>query len=73
MTTVRETRERERSSREAFGKHFYELAKYTYAGVVVGGVMSIDKTSNTLIVLVLIIFGVIMTTVFTIIGKRILR
>lgn len=73
MTTVRETRERERSSREAFGKHFYELAKYTYAGVVVGGVMSITDTTHIFAMIYLIAAGIVMTIVFTITGKRILK
>lgn len=73
MVTVRENRERERTGRETFGKHFYELARYTYAGVVVGGVMSIDKTTNVFAMVYLIAAGVIMTIVFTITGKRILK
>ena len=37
----KETRERERTSREVLGKFFYDLAKLIFAAMVMGGIVPI--------------------------------
>ena len=44
MVTQKETREKERSSRESLGKFFYDLAKTSFAAMVAADLVSFFLT-----------------------------
>lgn len=68
-----ENQERDRSRRETLGKFFYDLAKLTFAGLVIGSIaplyMNIENANYWYTVLT----GSILTIIFASIGNRILK
>lgn len=73
MTTVRETREREKVGREAFGKFFYDLAKLTFGGMVIGGMMSMKYNESASLTLTLIFLGLVSTVALAKFAKNVLK
>lgn len=65
--------ERDRSRRENLGKFFYDLAKLTFAGLVIGGIVSFSPDFENVNTLYRVFFGGISTVLFARIGNKILK
>lgn len=71
--TARDDRDREKTGRENLGKFFYDLAKTTFAVMVLGNTMSIFGLAEFSIKSIyMALLGVIITSLFASIGNRIL-
>lgn len=68
-----ELKERDKSRRETQGKFFYDLAKVTFAGLVIGGFALFNESSMDINNLVKVIAGGISTILFAWIGNLILK
>lgn len=69
----KELKERDKSRRENFGKLFYDLAKLTFAGLVVGGIAPLSSdmyNSNNWYV---VIVGLLTTIMLSAMGYRIFK
>ena len=68
-----ESREREKSRREALGKLFHDFAKLSFAGLVIGGMTPVYTDfyyeSNT----PFIIWGVVLTSIFAFLGDKLFK
>lgn len=73
MTTVKETREREKVGRETLGKFFYDLAKLAFGGMVIGGMMSMKYSESVSLTLALIFLGLVSTVALAKVGKNVLK
>ena len=72
--TLREDRERAKTSREELGKFFYSLAKMSFGTVVLGSAVAlVTETANQQNSLLLICCGLIVTTFLASIGFKILN
>ena len=72
--TLREDKERARTSREELGKFFYELAKMTFgATVLASGVSLIMGTGDAIASVVLLVVGAFATAFFAGVGNKILK
>ncbi len=69
----REERDRDKSRRENLGKFFYDLAKLTFAGLVVGGIVSLKPDTDISIDLYRVVIGGISTIIFARIGNIIFK
>ena len=69
----KEGRERDKTRRETQGKFFYDLAKLTFAGLVIGGFSLFNEDSMGLISIVKVIAGGTSTIIFAWIGNLILK
>ncbi len=69
----KETRERERTSREVLGKFFYDLAKLIFAAMVMGGIVPLFMDSIKFEYGLLFVCGGFATTVFASIGYNIIK
>lgn len=63
MVTQKETREKERSSRESLGKFFYDLAKATFTIMVLTNVLTLVTTDNYKYASAIFVIGVISTAI----------
>ena len=68
-----ELRERNKLIRERIGKFFLDMAKLAFAGVVLVKIASGDPAESILSIIVTMIFGSILTVIFTLIGYWILK
>lgn len=66
-------RERDRSRRENLGKFFYDLAKLTFAGLVIGSIVSLTPDFENINTLYRVFLGGISTVIFARIGNKILK
>lgn len=73
MTTQKETREKERSSRENLGKFFYDLAKATFTIMVLTNSIALFTTENYILAAILITTGLVATVVLARIGYSIFK
>lgn len=72
--TLREDRERAKTSREELGKFFYSLAKMSFGTVVLGsGVAIVTETASPQNSLLLMSCGLIVTAFLASIGFKILN
>ena len=72
--TQREDKDRARTSREEFGKFFYELAKMTFgATVLASGVSLIMGTGDVKASVLLLSIGAFSTTFFAGVANKILK
>ena len=69
----KESRERDQSCRENLGKFFYDLAKLTFAGLVIGGIATFDTELKESIFIYRAIVGGIATVIFAWIGNKIFK
>lgn len=69
----KEVRERERTSRETLGKYFYDLSKLSFTGLVIGWVMPLSGTDKSYIDFVILVSGILLTVLFAVIARKILR
>lgn len=68
MVTQKETREREKSSRENLGKFFYDLAKATFTIMVLTNTVTILTGDNYKLAVVMFLVGMFATVVLARIG-----
>lgn len=69
----KEVKEKEKLSREALGKFFYDLAKISFTALVVGSVVSVATQQERMEYWVLIFIGVFVTYIFSYIGYKIIK
>ena len=69
----KETKEKEKTSRETLGKFFYDLAKISFTALVVGSVVSVATQQEKIEYWVLILIGVFVTYIFSYIGYKIIK
>lgn len=74
MVTQKETKERERSSRENLGKFFYDLAKTSFAAMVAADLVSFFLTdADSTMLALLLALGVFFTSIFAYLGYFIIK
>ncbi len=66
----KETREKDKSRKENLGKFFYDLAKLSFAGLVIGGITPWISKGDEAINPHILILGGIASLIFGIIGYR---
>ena len=69
----KEGKEKEKISRETLGKFFYDLAKLTFAGVVICGVIPLYKNPNDFSQWVMLITGLGGTGMIAVCANRIFK
>lgn len=69
----KEAKERERTGRETLGKYFYDLSKLSFTGLVIGWIMPLAGTDKKYIDFVILLSGVLLTVLFAITARRILK
>jgi len=74
MVTQKESREKERTSRETLGKFFYDLAKTSFAAMVAADLVSFFLTdADGRMLLLLLALGILFTIVFAYLGYYIIK
>ena len=73
MVTQKETKEKEKSSRENLGKLFYDLAKTSYAAMVLGGIVPLFDKKQQIDTFPLMCSGIVLTFFFIMIGYYIFK
>lgn len=68
-----ERKEKDKTRRETLGKFFYDLAKLTFAAIVLGGLTPIYANMDNSTNWGLIIAGTVFTIIFSLIGNKILK
>lgn len=69
----KEAKERERTGRETLEKYFYDLSKLSFTGLVIGWIMPLAGTDKKYIDFVILLSGVLLTVLFAITARRILK
>ncbi len=70
---LRERKECERSRKENLSKFFYDLAKLTFAGVVIGGIIPLFQKPNDLSQWSMVVTGVFSTAMIAYFANNILK
>ena len=73
MEAQRNVMEREKTGRDALGRYFYDLSKLSFTGLVIGWIMPLDGISKGYIDFVVLVSGILLTMLFAIIARRILK
>lgn len=74
MVTQKEEKEKQRTSRETLGKFFYDLAKTTFAVMVLGNVATVFiGYTDAVIVSTMIFLGMFITFLFAYVGNKVLK
>lgn len=73
MVTQKETKEKERSSRENLGKFFYDLAKATFTIMVLTNTVALFTAANYILAAILIFVGLASTAILARIGYSIIK
>ena len=63
-------RQKANSGREAQGDFYYDLAKLTFGGIVIGEILALQSDLTNVLNWVTVAFGVIATCIFATLGKR---
>lgn len=72
--TLREDRDRQKSSREELGKFFYRLAEISFTTLVVGGTISLfTNTMGLDSYCIVVSMGIALTIFFAMLGNRVLK
>lgn len=66
----KETRERDKSRKENLGKFFYDLAKLTFAGVVIGSITPWFTEKEIVFNPYVFISGLVTTSIWAFVGYR---
>lgn len=69
----KEVKEKDKSRRENLGKFFYDLAKLTFAGVVIGGIIPLYSDPTNMVQWLLVATGFIFTILIATIAYRIFK
>lgn len=74
MVTQKEEKEKQKTSRETLGKFFYDLAKTTFAVMVLGNVATVFAGDiDAVIVSTMIFLGMFITFLFAYVGNKVLK
>ena len=74
MVTQKEEKEKQKTSRETLGKFFYDLAKTTFAVMVLGNVATVFiGDTDAVIVSTMIFLGMFTTFLFAYVGNKVLK
>lgn len=74
MVTQREEKDKQKSRRENLGKFFYDLAKTTFAVMVLGNVATVFiGDADPVAMSALIVLGVVLTSILASIADRTLK
>ncbi len=69
-----EVKERDKTRKESLSKYCYDLSKLAFAGMVIGGLMTLVQGTEVNITLILfVIFGVVLMLMLARIGNNILK
>lgn len=68
-----EFKERDKTRREHLGKFFFDLAKVTFAGLVIGSFTLFNESSIDIINIAKVVGGVASTLMFAWLGNRIFK
>ena len=72
--TLREDKDRVKTSREELGKFFYDLAKTSFAAMVIGSTISLfTNMMDAISYCIVFSIGIVMTVAFAMLGNRILN
>lgn len=66
-------KDRDRASREALGKFFYDLAKLAFAALVIGSITSIVVKDDNVDSWIIVGIGSFVTYIFAYIGYKIIK
>ena len=69
----KEVKEKDKVRREKLAGLFFDLAKLSFAGLVVGGIVSMKPDVDITLDIYMVIIGGISTIIFIIIGNTILK
>ena len=69
----KDAKELNKSRKENLGKFFYDLAKLTFAGVVIGGIMQLRSEIFNVETIYTILFGLISTMMIAFWANRIFK
>ena len=70
---VKEGKEQEKTRKENLGKFFYDLAKLTFAGSVIAGIIPLWKNPGDLSLWMLVVTGLVCTGVIAASANRIFK
>lgn len=73
QAVFKETREKEKTRKEALGKLFHDFSKLSFAGLVIGGMTPIYTELYYESNLLYILWGVILSFIFALFGDRFYR
>lgn len=73
QNAIRESKEKDKISRETLGKFFYDLAKLIFAAMVLGGIVPLFMDSLKFEYGLLFVCGSFATTMFASIGYNIIK
>jgi len=73
QTIKKEAKEKEKVRRETLGKFFYDLAKLSFAGLVIAWLTQMPENYYDVKNVVVLLFGISFTILFSIIGDKILK
>lgn len=68
-----ERKERNKVRRETIGKFFFDLAKLSFAGLVIGWITPFSENTDISHNIFVLFSGVVFTFVFSLIGNKILK
>ena len=69
----REKREQDKIRKESLGKFFYDLAKLTFAAIVLGEILVLQKDISDFMSWYMICVGILQTYILAYIGNKILK
>lgn len=74
MVTQKEEKEKQRTRRNELGKFFYDLAKTTFAVMVVGNIVGIfGEEQEAEKIIAMVVLGIVSTALLASIGDRTLK
>lgn len=69
----KENKVHERFALETLGKFYYDLAKLSFGGMVIIGMMSFDGSKDIGQIGLKVLSGVLLTAIFAAIGNRVIK
>lgn len=70
---MQEIKENKLAKRDKMASYYLDLSKLSFAGLVIGGLMSIDLNDMSYATIYMVFFGIITTYVFQKIGKNLYK
>lgn len=68
-----EGKEKDKTRREKLASYFFDLSKLSFAGLVIGGIVSIKPEMDVTVEVCRVVFGIISTFVLARMGNVILK
>ena len=73
LEVIKESKEKEKTSRETLGKYFYDLSKLAFGAMVLGVVVPWFSELNKTEYLILLIIGILATASLAFFGYKIIK